>query len=132
MKTRWLQWVIAVAVALGLTTTGAIAVAAKKAPDKTTIDACKKSKDPVPFDHKKHVDGKIDCVKCHHTQKDLKAGSDIEVQKCSACHLKPEKPETLKCTEMGVAKNPFHKLCLDCHKADAKKPATKCADCHKK
>jgi hypothetical protein len=133
MKTRWLQWIIAVVAALGLTSTAAIAVAAKKAPDKTKIEACKKTKDPVTFEHQKHVDRKIECTKCHHAQKDLKAGADIEVKKCSECHLTPEKAETPKCTEMSMSKNPFHKLCITCHKADAaKKAPTKCTDCHKK
>jgi len=133
MKTRWLQWGVGVAVALGLVSTVALAGNAKAPPEKASIAECKKAKDPVAFEHKKHVDRKVECAKCHHNQKDLKAGADVEVKKCSECHLTPEKPETLKCTEMGAAKNPYHKLCIECHKADAaKKAPTKCADCHKK
>ncbi|WP_242395370.1 cytochrome c3 family protein [Anaeromyxobacter oryzisoli] len=46
-------------------------------------------------------------------------------QKCDACH--PTVPMKIE----PVAKDAAHKLCLDCHKAEAKGP-TKCAECHKK
>jgi hypothetical protein len=105
----------------------------KAAPDIVTIDTCKVKKSAVVMNHKLHVDKKIACTDCHHTNKDLKAGVDQEVKKCSACHLKPEKPETLNCTDMGLKKNAFHVNCIDCHKKDAaKKAPTKCDDCHKK
>ena len=32
---------------------------------------------------------------------------------------------------MSLKKNPFHMVCIDCHKEQAKGP-TKCDDCHKK
>jgi hypothetical protein len=33
--------------------------------------------------------------------------------------------------EMSLKKNPFHMVCIDCHKAETKGP-TKCDDCHPK
>ena len=111
----------------------AMAGSGKTPPDSVTIDACKAKKTVVVMNHKAHVDKKIACNECHHTNKDMKAAADQEVKKCSACHLKPEKPETLACTEMGPKKNPFHVNCIECHKKDAaKKAPTKCDDCHKK
>jgi hypothetical protein len=109
------------------------AAAAAKPPDTVSIGECKAKKAAVEFPHKIHVEqNKIDCVTCHHTNKDLKAGANQEVKKCSDCHLKPEKAETPTCTEMSPKKNPFHIKCLGCHqeKKDPKAP-TKCADCHK-
>jgi hypothetical protein len=107
----------------------ALAAAAKDAPEKAMIDACKAKKSGVEFPHKAHVDKGLACDKCHHTQKGLKAGATDEVKKCSSCHLDP-KDKALSCKEMSPAKNPYHKLCIDCHKAEKKGPA-KCAECHK-
>ena len=61
----------------------------------------------------------------------LAEGANVEVKLCSACHLDPEKAETPSMRQMSLSKNPFHKLCIDCHKAEAKGPKT-CNDCHKK
>jgi hypothetical protein len=114
----------------------ALAVKAKDAPDKITIDQCKAKKPVVIFDHKKHfTENKIECVTCHHEQKDLKAGADVEVQKCATCHLKELKEKAQSCQEMSPTKNPFHVRCLGCHKEkkdNDPKPPTKCDDCHKK
>lgn len=119
-----------------LAATALFAATAKQMPDKVTIDDCKVKRAPVEFNHKMHAEAN-ECKTCHHTQADLKAGADVEVQSCGSCHLNPEKAETPKCTEMGMTKNPFHTLCVDCHKdtvkADAtKKAPTKCDDCHPK
>jgi len=128
-KSRWIVIpVVAASFALAVV---AFAAKAKDAPESATIDACKKKKAAVVFPHKKHVDAKLECAKCHHTQKDLKAGADVEVKKCSSCHLTPEKPETPKCTETSSKKNPFHISCTGCHKEQKKGP-TKCKECHKK
>ncbi len=126
-----------IAVLAALIATAALAAAAKDAPENVSLDACKAKKPAVAFTHKAHVDRKIDCATCHHTQKDLKAGAATEVKKCSSCHLKPEKPETLACTEMSTKKNNFHKQCIGCHKDDKKKnkdskAPKSCKDCHKK
>ena len=109
----------------------AFAAPANKAPEKLTIDGCKVKKSATEFPHKLHVDAKISCEKCHHTQKGLKAADTTEVKKCSACHLKPEKEGTLKCDVASTKKNAYHVNCITCHKADKKGP-TKCKECHPK
>jgi hypothetical protein len=127
---------IAVAV-LGLST-AAFAEKGKNAPEKVSIAECKAKQPAVAFEHKKHFDErKIECAKCHHTQKDLKAGADVEVKKCASCHAKPEKAETPTCTDMSEKKNAYHIDCIGCHKDEVKKAATskapvKCKECHVK
>lgn len=117
-------WVLAVGVL------GVVAVAAVQIPETVTLDKAKNKQAPVVFTHKSHAE-KYACSTCHHTQKELKAEANIQVIPCSQCHLDPEKPETPSMREMSLSKNPFHKLCIDCHKKEAKGPA-KCAECHKK
>jgi hypothetical protein len=125
--------VVALAVLAG---SALVAVPASKAPEKITIDDCAAKKAPVAFPHAEH--GKAHaCDTCHHTQKGLKAGDATEVEGCKSCHVTPEKAETPKCSEMSATKNPFHMLCVNCHKeelakkADTKAP-TKCDQCHPK
>jgi hypothetical protein len=121
-----------------LGTTLALAATAQNPPDKVTIDACKSKKPPVEFNHKKHTDElKIECGSCHHTQKDLEAGSAVEVKRCTECHADPEKAETPSCNSSSHKKNNFHIQCLGCHKETAKKDPSKkdlkkCGTCHKK
>lgn len=111
------------------------AATAKEAPKDITISDCQAKQPAVAFPHGKHQ--ALDCKTCHHTQADLKAGTDTVVQKCKDCHVAPEKAETPKCSEMSMTKNPFHISCVGCHKAEVAKNAAKplpvkCADCHKK
>ncbi len=87
-----------------------VAKTAKEAPETIKIADCQAKKAPVDFPHGKHA--KLDCTKCHHTQEGLKAGSDVVVEKCSACHNTPEKAETPKCSEMSATKNHFHISCV--------------------
>jgi predicted CXXCH cytochrome family protein len=47
-------------------------------------------------------------------------------QKCETCHATPAGGKI-----EGFNKDSAHKLCVECHKTQAKGPA-KCADCHKK
>jgi hypothetical protein len=112
-----------------------LAVPASKAPAEITISDCQSKKPPVVFPHAQHF-AKLECKTCHHMQPDLKAGAATEVQACRDCHVNPEKAETPKCSEMSTTKNPFHALCVNCHKEQVAKDAnskapTKCADCHK-
>lgn len=120
-----------VSLLVGLSYATALAVKAKAAPESATIDDCKAKQAAVVFPHKKHIDSKIACDKCHHTQKGLTATSNDEVPTCNSCHVKPEKAGTPMCSEMSMKKNPFHIACVSCHKAQAKGP-TGCKDCHKK
>lgn len=113
-----------------------LAVPASKAPEKITINDCASKKSPVEFPHGAH-NKVLECKTCHHTQDDLKAGSAVEVKKCADCHVTPEKAETPKCSEMSSKLNPFHILCVGCHKQELEKKAdtkapTKCDQCHPK
>ncbi len=111
----------------------ALAVKAKDAPASVTISDCKAKQGAVTFDHKKHfTDSKIACDTCHHTDKGMKAGGSEEVKKCGDCHMPGKDPKAPSCQEMGAAKNPFHKLCVTCHKAKGGSAPAKCGDCHKK
>ncbi|MCX7894806.1 MAG: cytochrome c family protein [Thermoanaerobaculum sp.] len=108
----------------------AAAVAAVQLPETVTLDKAKNKQAPVVMSHKLHAE-KIACDTCHHTQKGLTAQTATEVPTCASCHLDPAKPEVPSMREMSLTKNPLHKLCIDCHKKEAKGP-TKCAECHKK
>jgi hypothetical protein len=126
-------------VALGLAVFVAatlVAVPANKAPEKAVLDDCVAKKSAVQFPHGTHSK-KLECKTCHHTQPELKATDATEVKTCGTCHVKPEKADQPKCSEMGSKTNPFHALCVDCHKQElAKQPdtkaPTKCDQCHPK
>ena len=95
-----------------------------------TLDACGEKKAAVTFPHATHAEV-AECQACHHSNEGLTADSDQKVEKCTACHLKPEKAETPDCASMSAKKNPYHINCIGCHKTEAKGP-TKCNDCHPK
>jgi len=101
-------------------------------PEEVTIDAAAAKKTAVVFPHAKHQELVESCSTCHHTNEGMTGDTavDAEVQACSACHLDPE-GDVPGMREMSMKKNPFHMLCIDCHKTEAKGP-TKCDDCHKK
>jgi predicted CXXCH cytochrome family protein len=100
-------------------------------PAKVTIDAAAAKQPGVPFDHGKHAKTLVkSCDTCHHTNKGLTDDTDAKVQKCSACHLDP-KDAAPSMREMSMTKNPYHSLCVGCHKTEKKGP-TLCKDCHKK
>lgn len=113
-------------------------VALAEVPENITIDGCATKKAAVEFPHKAHFEF-TDCVTCHHTTEGLtleKAG-EMEVASCASCHMEPEKAETPVCTEASTKKNPYHIVCITCHKetvaekADSPAP-TKCVACHPK
>jgi len=115
---------------------GSYAATPKDAPDVVTIDDCATKKAAVEFPHGTHAKA-IACTTCHHTQEGLTATSTEEVKACASCHVAPEKAETPKCAEMSLTKNPFHISCVNCHKDEIKKDATKvlptkCDECHPK
>ncbi len=121
--------VFAMLAIVGLVAAVAVAgVPANQAPETITINEAAAKKGPVEFPHKAHF-AVTACTTCHHTQEGLTADSTMEVEKCSACHLHPESAETPDMSQMSLKKNPFHALCIDCHKKEAKGP-TKCNDCH--
>ncbi|OGP69094.1 MAG: hypothetical protein A2169_02660 [Deltaproteobacteria bacterium RBG_13_47_9] len=85
----------------------------------------------VTFTHKKHVDLKLDCKKCHHT---WKAG-ETTGKLCKDCH-KANKDASKKDGGGIESKDAYHKDCKGCHDEakKAKKPAgpTGCTQCHVK
>jgi RNA polymerase subunit RPABC4/transcription elongation factor Spt4 len=116
--------------------TALFAVTAKDAPEKITIQDCQSKKPAVVFPHAAHFEV-TECSHCHHTQADLKKGGTMEVQACRTCHVTPEKAETPICSQMSMTKNPFHMVCITCHKEQVAKNAsskapTKCDGCHVK
>jgi hypothetical protein len=104
---------------------------AKKAPKEVTIGACKVKKSAVKFNHAAHVKtlkAEKNCVSCHH-----KVKGKMDQQKCSKCHM-DAKDKIGSCKDKSKKKNPYHKLCITCHKkkkADHPKVVTKCKGCHK-
>jgi hypothetical protein len=78
----------------------------------------------IKFNHKKHVDLKYDCLRCHHTWKKGETSGKL----CVDCHKAKAEGKTLK------AQDAFHKDCQGCHQeaSKAKKPAgpTACTKCH--
>ncbi len=105
--------------------------AARKAPEgEITIEG----KKPAKFNHQKHFDLGLTCVKCHHdgehkplSEADI-AGSDSDLS-CGSCHNKDFANEKLNSKKLA-----FHARCKDCHKAGVgdKKGPTKCTGCHPK
>ncbi len=82
----------------------------------------------VKFSHKKHIDLKYECIKCHHELKGKKPG---EAPKgCKSCHKAKAEGKT------PSSKDAYHKDCKGCHDEakKAKKPAgpTGCTQCHVK
>lgn len=122
-KTLYLLGVAAFALLAG------IALAAPHhGPDEVVIDAAAAKRTAVPFPHLDHTKNVESCDTCHHTNEGLTAADDTGVESCSSCHLDPE-GEVPGMREMSMKKNPFHMLCMDCHKEEGKGP-TKCDDCH--
>lgn len=92
----------------------------------------------VKFDHTAHVKaagGAAKCDTCHHVSKPEKANTTAN-QKCQDCHTKVASAP-MKTKAQAAFHDPMAKkgLCVDCHvknAAAAKKPPTKCPECHKK
>ncbi|MHB0970295.1 MAG: cytochrome c3 family protein [Thermoanaerobaculia bacterium] len=102
-------------------------------PKTTTIDAAAKKQPGVVFAHEKHQQLVKSCDTCHHMNKGLTAedkDAEAKVQKCATCHLDP-KDAAPSMREMSMTKNPFHILCVNCHKEQKKGPTT-CTTCHVK
>ena len=102
----------------------------------------------MQFTHKKHIEEySIGCGDCHHNKdgqplNNLKMGD--AVQKCIACHVKPEKAPTKidgrKPTDeekLEYHADALHENCIGCHKDFNTKNNTKdapasCNKCHPK
>jgi hypothetical protein len=106
------------------------ASAATEPPAEVTIDAAMNKQGPVDFPHATHMKAVKSCDTCHHMNEGMTADNVGDVQACSECHLNP-KDEAPDMAQMSLKKNPFHALCIDCHKTEDKGP-TKCNECHAK
>jgi len=113
-------------------------VAFADVPETITIDGCMDTKTAVEFPHKAHFEI-TECVTCHHTSEGLTAENvgEMEVATCGSCHIEPEEEGTPLCSEKSLKKNPYHIVCVTCHKAEKKEnPDTtapkKCTACHPK
>ena len=113
--------VIMIAVAVAVAFAASMAIAGDP-PGTVTIDKVAAKKPGVTFDHATHSET-IDCLKCHH-----KAASKDDIKGCFECH--GTDPAATDPTS-SKKDNPFHALCKECHKAEAKGP-TKCDECHPK
>jgi hypothetical protein len=94
-------------------------------PRTIVIDRCKKKAPGVVLKHERHVKRfKVPCRACHvHTR--------IKPRRCSACHSGKANPRyKVGCAEPGMKKNPYHLVCVGCHKAKKKGPRA-CKGCHR-
>ncbi|HOV89257.1 MAG TPA: cytochrome c3 family protein [Syntrophorhabdaceae bacterium] len=100
--------------------------AQKKAPEPMSLKIEGGKLPPVSFSHVTHTEKtKIDCIKCHHKDKDPK-----NPEPCIQCHLVKEVKDNAP-----IAKEAYHKNCIECHKESVAKGTTapvKCNECHKK
>jgi hypothetical protein len=100
-------------------------------PDEVVIDAAKAKRAAVTFPHAAHAAEIKTCDTCHHTNKGMTTDAGVKVVGCTSCHLDPKSAAVPGMREMSLTKNPFHRVCIDCHKEQTKGP-TKCDDCHPK
>lgn len=116
--------IIGICAAAILLLAAGLVIAKEEAPAKVDLSHYKGAKAVVKFEHKNHIDAKVECRACHHIKKDKK---DV---KCSECHKKDAEDKT------PGFKDAFHKACKGCHvkklekNKDLKVP-TKCNECHK-
>jgi hypothetical protein len=121
---------------LALVVSPVVMMAQEKAPTTTILKGSPMG--GVKFDHAAHVKaagGDAKCDTCHHASKPEKANTTAH-QKCQDCHTKvataPMKTKTQAAFHDPMAKKG---TCVDCHvknAAAAKKPPSKCNECHKK
>lgn len=127
---RWIVGLILVLLVAPLAFVITQAATPADAPENISLDGCGEKQAAVAFPHKAHWE-LSDCTTCHHTAEGLTADSDTDVKTCKSCHVKPEEEGTPDCSQMSLKKNPYHMLCVDCHKKEQKGP-TKCTECHPK
>lgn len=103
--------IVILLVVAGLVATTAMFAMANNGPAEIKLEA---SMGTVTFQHTAHQAKVADCTECHH--------KGVEAGKCTACHGVD--------AAVPKAKDAFHKLCKDCHKAQ--NGPTKCKGCHVK
>jgi len=99
-------------------------------PDMIKIDKASDKKPGVEFPHAAHFEIAESCSVCHHVNEGMTIDTADQAQPCSECHLDPEEGVP-GMREMSLKKNPFHMVCINCHKEMDKGP-TSCNDCHPK
>jgi hypothetical protein len=125
-------FIVMVALFAAVALAATFAVAADP-PGKITVDKVKKDKGGVTFDHATHMKAYPKCIECHHEAKDEAAIKAIK--SCFECHGKDAKADAKTNVHSKKKDNPFHKACIECHKAAKEKNAeakapTKCKECH--
>ncbi len=104
----------------------------QEVPGDVMINAAASKKPGVAFPHGKHATELVkSCDTCHHQNPGLTADTAEGVKACSECHLKPAKADVPDMAQMSMKKNPFHMVCINCHRQEKKGP-TSCNDCHVK
>jgi cytochrome c553 len=98
-------------VAVAMVSLAAISAMADNVPAEVKLPA---KMGEVTFNHTAHQERTADCTTCHH--KGVEAGA------CRSCHGVDE--------NAPKAKDAFHKVCKDCHKAN--NGPTSCKGCHVK
>jgi uncharacterized protein (DUF2141 family) len=114
--------------ALALAFAGAVAIA-HHGPDTVTLDDATAKRTPVTFSHLRHTEVVPQCSTCHHTQKNLTSDAGVKVPTCASCHLDPAQANVPNIREMGLKTNPYHVLCINCHREQKQGPTT-CNACH--
>ena len=126
MKQRTFVLVMLFTMILVTLSTFDVAAEEKKPPETVSIKLEGAKLPPINFSHTIHVEkNKLDCVTCHHKDKDAKAP-----EACVKCHSATEVKNNAP-----TAKDAFHKQCQTCHKestAKGVKAPTTCNECHKK
>ena len=126
MKGKFSMYILFSMVSAGLLLSYSLSFAQKTAPEPVKIKLEGAKMAPVTFSHATHADkAKIDCVICHHKDKDAK-----EPANCLTCHPVKDAKDNAP-----LAKDAFHTRCQGCHKDNVSKgktAPTKCNECHKK
>ncbi|HOJ71102.1 MAG TPA: cytochrome c3 family protein [Syntrophorhabdaceae bacterium] len=119
-------FIVLIALVFATISTFSMVSAQKKAPEPMSLKIEGGKLPAVSFSHITHTEKtKIECITCHHKDKDPK-----NPEPCIQCHLIKEVKDNAP-----IAKEAYHKNCIDCHKestAKGKAAPTKCNECHKK
>jgi Class III cytochrome C family. len=110
---------------------GAAIALADQIPASVTVNEAANKQPGVTFAHAKHGTTLVkSCDTCHHKDKGLTKATAKNARKCSSCHLNAA-AGVPGMREMSMQKNPFHMVCISCHKTEKKGPVS-CKDCHVK
>ena len=111
-------------------------IAGAAVPDSVTMKATEGSpmtKPAVVFPHKKHADGGIDCLVCHHKSESKEAVTGCAVEGCHVDNSKEAKKDPKGFYQAFHGKD-SDASCMSCHKKEkkaGKAAPVACKDCHK-